>query len=81
MEDAVMSTIVKINAEGQTTIPLEIYNALAVKPGDLIEWEVTGDGRAEVRRILPVDDAYLHGLAGTLNEWASRQDDEAYGDL
>ena len=81
MEDAILSTIVKINAEGQTTIPLEIYNALEVKPGDLIEWEVTGDGRAEVRRVLPADDGYLHGLAGTLNEWASLEDDAAYGDL
>lgn len=76
-----MTAIAKITAKGQTTIPREIRRALAVEPGDLIEWEVTGKGRAEVHRVPPVDLAYLRALRGTLGEWESKEDQEAYRDL
>ncbi len=76
-----MSAIAKITSKGQTTIPQAIREALAVGPGDLIEWEITGEGRAEVRRIAPVDEVYLRALNGTLGEWETTRDDEAYRDL
>ncbi|MBX3180076.1 MAG: AbrB/MazE/SpoVT family DNA-binding domain-containing protein [Candidatus Hydrogenedentes bacterium] len=76
-----MSCIGRISAKGETAIPLEIRTALAVQPGDLLEWEITGDGRAEVRRILPADDYYLRALSDTLNEWASDEDELAYREL
>ena len=76
-----MSTIAKITAKGQTTIPQDIRAALKVGPGDLIAWEVTGDGTARVHRVQPVDVEYLRALEGTLSEWAGGADDEAYRDL
>ena len=76
-----MTAVAKITAKGQTTIPQKIRLALAVEPGDLIEWEITGEGRAEVHRVPPVDVAYLRALRATLGEWESKQDQEAYRDL
>jgi len=76
-----MTAIAKITAKGQTTIPAEIRQALQVGPGDLLAWEVTEDGVARVRRVQPLDPEYLKALEGTLTEWSSRADEEAYRDL
>lgn len=76
-----MVAVAKITAKGQTTIPQEIRAALHVKPGDLIAWEVAADGSARVRRVQPLDVEYLRALEGTLSEWGSEADEEAYRDL
>lgn len=76
-----MSAIAKITAKGQTTIPQEVRAALHVAPGDLIAWEVGPDGTATVRRVQPMDIEYLRAVEGTLSEWGSAADDEAYRDL
>ncbi len=76
-----MLAIAKITAKGQTTIPQDIRAALKVVPGDLIAWEVGSDGSATVRRVQPMDMEYLRAVEGTLGEWASAADEEAYRDL
>jgi bifunctional DNA-binding transcriptional regulator/antitoxin component of YhaV-PrlF toxin-antitoxin module len=76
-----MTTIAKISDSGEMVMPEAIRAALAVKSGDIIEWEITGAGRAEVRRVPNADDAYLHGVANTLEEWASPEDEDAYRGL
>ncbi len=76
-----MGAIAKITAKGQTTVPKEVRTALRLSPGDLIFWEVEPDGTARVRRVGPVDVEYLRAVEGTLSEWASEADEEAYGDL
>lgn len=76
-----MLAVAKITAKGQTTIPQDIRTALRVSPGDLIAWEVSADGTATVRRVLPMDVEYLRAVEGTLSEWASSADDEAYRGL
>ena len=76
-----MFAVAKITAKGQTTIPQDIRNALHVAAGDLIAWEVGADGTATVRRVLPLDVEYLRAVEGTLSEWASSADEEAYRDL
>ena len=76
-----MGAIAKITAKGQTTVPKEVRTALGLSPGDLILWEVEPDGTARVRRVGPVDLEYLRAVEGTLSEWASEADEEAYGDL
>ena len=76
-----MTTIAKVTAKGQTTIPKEIRTALKVKPGDLISWEVTADGHVEVRRVQPADVEYLRAVEGTLSEWQTQEDEKAYHDL
>lgn len=76
-----MPAVAKITAKGQTTIPREVRAALHVEPGDFIAWDVGSDGTATVRRVHPLDLDYLRAVEGTLTEWASPADDEAYRDL
>ncbi len=76
-----MLAVAKITAKGQTTIPQEVRAALKVAPGDLIAWEVGPNDTATVRRVQPMDIEYLRAVEGTLSEWASAADDEAYREL
>lgn len=76
-----MLAVAKITSKGQTTIPQEVRAALNVAPGDLIAWEVGPDGSATVRRVHPMDVEYLRAVEGTLSEWSSAADDEAYREL
>lgn len=76
-----MTAVAKITAKGQTTIPRDVRLALNVVPGDLIAWEVSGEGTATVRRVQPLDIEYLRAIEATLGEWAGAADEEAYRDL
>ena len=76
-----MLAVGKITAKGQTTIPLEVRAALHVAPGDLITWSVGADGTATVRRVQPLDSDYLRAVEGTLSEWETAADQEAYRDI
>jgi AbrB family looped-hinge helix DNA binding protein len=76
-----MLAVAKITAKGQTTIPQDVRAALNIAPGDLIAWEVGADGTAIVRRVQPMDIEYLRAVEGTLSEWASAADEDAYREL
>lgn len=76
-----MLAVAKITAKGQTTIPQDVRAALHVAPGDLIAWEVGSEGTATVRRVQPIDIEYLRAIEGTLSEWSSSADEEAYRGL
>lgn len=76
-----MSAIAKITAKGQTTVPAEVRAALYIQAGDLIVWEPQADGSARVRRVQPLELDYLHAIEGTLTEWNSPADDQAYREL
>jgi bifunctional DNA-binding transcriptional regulator/antitoxin component of YhaV-PrlF toxin-antitoxin module len=76
-----MLSVAKITAKGQTTIPQDVRAALHVLPGDLITWSVDAQGTATVRRVEPLDMDYLRAVEGTLGEWATAADQEAYRDL
>jgi antitoxin PrlF len=76
-----MLAVAKITAKGQTTIPQNVRAALNLAPGDLIAWEIGDDGIATVRRVQPMDVAYLRAVEGTLSEWAGAADEASYRDL
>ncbi|MFO7606477.1 MAG: AbrB/MazE/SpoVT family DNA-binding domain-containing protein [Desulfurivibrionaceae bacterium] len=76
-----MIAIAKITSKGQTTVPRDIRALLHIKPGDLISWEETENGAVQVKRVQPSDVEYLRAVEGTLGEWASPADEEAYRDL
>ncbi|AUB84814.1 AbrB/MazE/SpoVT family DNA-binding domain-containing protein [Candidatus Thiodictyon syntrophicum] len=71
----------RITSKGQTTVPKEVRDALSAGPGDLLAWEIAGDGRVRVRRAAPLDLDYLQALEATLREWSSPEDDEAFREL
>ncbi len=76
-----MPAISKISAKGQTTIPQEVRVALKTRPGDLLAWEVAPDGRVAVRPIQPIELEWQLAIQGTLNEWDTVEDEEAYREL
>jgi AbrB family looped-hinge helix DNA binding protein len=76
-----MVVATKISAKGQTTVPWEIRDALNLRPGDVILWELVGTGCAEVHRTQPMDIACLREIRGTFSEWESTEDEQAYRDL
>ncbi len=73
-----MTAFVKVSPKGHATIPKEVRAILKIEPGDLLAWEITRDGRVEVHRAQPIDQAYLIALEGTMNEWSDPADEEAY---
>lgn len=76
-----MSQLAKISSNGQVTISADVRKKLHLEAGDTVVWETSEDGRVWVRRINPLDVEYLSAVSGTLSEWSSVEDDEAYRDL
>jgi AbrB family looped-hinge helix DNA binding protein len=76
-----MLQLAKISSKGQVTIPADVRKKLHLATGDTIAWETEADGRIWVRRLEPLDLDYLSAVSGTLSEWNSPEDDEAYRDL
>lgn len=76
-----MLQLAKISSKGQVTVPAEVRKTLQLKTGDTLAWEVQEDGKISVRRIEPIDVDYISAFSGTLSEWSSAEDDEAYRDL
>ena len=76
-----MSQLAKISSKGQVTIPADVRKKLHLETGDTLAWETEEDRRIWVRRLEPLDHDYLAAVSGTLSEWNSPEDDEAYRDL
>ena len=76
-----MFSLAKITSKSQTTIPREVREALHVGAGDFIVWELSNDGSACVRKAQALDRDCLRALEGTLTEWSSAADEEAYRGL
>ena len=72
--------VARITSRGQTTIPKRVREAANLNAGDTLLFEVHSDCLV-VRKMSGVDDAYLHGLSQTLDEWNSPEDEEAWRDL
>jgi len=70
----------KVSSKYQATIPLTVRQALGIKRGDLIAYEID-NGEVKLRRVTPADVAYSRAVAETLSEWNTETDDDAYRDL
>ncbi len=70
----------KLSRKGQITIPKEIRDAVGLQPGDMVAYG-TENGVITIKRVEPFDSKFHATLSETLEEWASPQDDEAFGDL
>lgn len=64
----------------QTTIPAKIRKLLGLQSGDLIGFDVK-EGDVVLKKASPLDVAFAKAIEGTLSEWASDEDEEAYRDL
>ena len=72
--------LARVGARGQTTIPKRVRAAANINAGDMLAFEVQAD-HLVVRKIPVAQDVYLRGLEHTLDEWNSREDEDAWCDL
>ncbi len=70
----------RLTSKGQTTIPVEIRKALRLKSGDGVLFEMD-HGKVTVRRVDPLDRAFLKLSEGAFEEWNSAEDEAAFRDL
>ena len=70
----------KLTSKFQVTVPVPVRQALQLKAGDLIGFQVQGN-EVRLRRTAPLDLAFAQTLKGTLGEWSSPQDDKAFESL
>lgn len=75
-----MQQLSKVTSKFQATIPLAVRRELGLKPGDAVVFEIENDG-VRVRRATALDKEYAKALEGTLTEWLSKEDEEAYRGL
>ena len=71
----------KLTAKSQTTIPEKIRKILGLHPGDSVAFELNEERRVFIRKATPIDFEFSKALEGTLSEWLSENDEEAYRDL
>jgi len=71
----------KLTTKSQATIPDKIIKFLGLKPGDLVAFEIEQGQKVIIRKATPIDFEFAYALEGTLSEWFSKNDEEAYRDL
>ena len=70
----------KLTSKYQTTVPAAIREFLDLKIGDRLGFEIENE-LVVLKKISPMDLEFARALEGTLAEWNSKQDTEAYRDL
>ena len=70
----------KLTKKYQATIPGPVRKILHLSSGDVIAFDIDDSG-IYVRKARPADLLFAKALEGTVNEWASAADEEAYRDL
>lgn len=70
----------KLTKKYQATIPGPVRKILHLSSGDVIAFDIEDDG-IHVRKARPADLLFAKALEGTMTEWASAADEEAYRDL
>jgi antitoxin PrlF len=71
----------KLTTKSQTTIPGKIRKLLELNPGDSVAFEIGEGNKVVMRKATPIDFEFAYALEGTLSEWFSKNDEEAYRDL
>ena len=70
----------KLTSKYQATIPAKVRKALQLTAGEVVAFDIE-NGEVRLRKSTPLDLEFAKSLTGTLSEWASEADNEAYGDL
>lgn len=70
----------RLSSKGQITLPRQVRKALGAEPGDTIAYEM-GENVVTLKRLEPFDAAFHAALSGTLDEWGTEEDEEAFRDL
>ena len=79
-KDLMKTATSKLTTKYQATIPEPVRKILHLGAGDVIAFDIENDG-IHVRKARPTDLLFAKALEGTMNEWESAADEEAYRDL
>lgn len=74
----------KLTTKSQATIPEKIRKVLGLHPGDSVAFEIfesNHNKKVMIRKATSIDFEFAKSLEGTLSEWSSNNDEEAYRDL
>lgn len=80
MNELEKTAVSRLTKKYQATIPAPVREALHLRQGDSIAFDIESD-RVTLRRAEPLDREFAKALESTLGEWLSPEDDEAYRDL
>ena len=69
----------RVTSTFQITIPQSIRDAMGISQGDVVVFEIE-EGRVFIKKLQPLNLDYLNAFSGTLSEWSSSKDEEAYRD-
>lgn len=70
----------KLTKKYQATIPEPVRKLLHLETGDEIAFDIEDDD-VHLRKARPVDLVFAKSVEGTLTEWVTKADEEAYRDL
>ena len=73
-------SVSRLTTKYQATVPRLVRERLGGGAGDSSAFVVEAD-RVSVRRAEPLDREYARALSGTMSEWLSPADEQAYRDL
>lgn len=78
-----MSTVraSRLTEKYQATVPAEVRKTLKLHKGDTVAFEIQKDNTVILRKATTADMEWAKAIEGTLNEWNSAKDEEAYRDL
>ena len=76
-----MRVLSRLTVKYQATIPKAVRDRLGLTKRDYVLFELDEHQHILVRKAEPLDVRYFEALEGTLSEWNSPHDEEAYGDL
>ena len=75
-----MAVLSKVSSKNQVTLPKEVRERLGIGPGDILLYDIV-DEKVILQKVAPFDRRFHESLAGTLQEWSSSEDEEAFRDL
>jgi AbrB family looped-hinge helix DNA binding protein len=67
-----------VTSKGQVTIPKSVREALKIDPGTKVEFELTGDGVAVLRKVRPVEkrpDRFDRAIGSAEIKWHGTTDE------
>lgn len=75
-----LTTSSKLTSKYQTTIPAPVRKLLHLEAGDSIAFDIE-DNHVNIRKAQTIDLVFAQSIEGTLGEWTSVADEEAYREL
>jgi len=72
--------ISRLTSKYQATVPAVVRENLGLNAGDALQFEITPNG-VVLTKATDQDLEFARSLTGTLSEWSSAADEDAYRDL